>query len=190
MFIRDPGSWFLPIPDPKTAMKDKGEKKLVVIPFFWSHKFHKIEPFYFWNVEENNLGQFSKNSRTFYLKKIVSKLSKIWVWDPRSGIRKKPFPDPGSRGQKGTGSGSATLESGFTDLRILEPIVRLHWLCPEAWSTEFSKIKILDSRILLHDWTLRRTARKLRPHEGRRGYHQVGTWLGLATNVSDPDSRW
>jgi hypothetical protein len=44
-------------------------------------------------------------------KKIVKKLSKIWVWDPgseirnpRSGIRKKPIPDSGSRGQKGTGS--------------------------------------------------------------------------------------
>ena len=43
-----------------------------------------------------------------FTQKIVSKLSKIWVWDPgsgpRSGIRKKPIPDPGSRGQKGTGS--------------------------------------------------------------------------------------
>ncbi len=28
----------------------------------------------------------------------------VWVLDPRSGIRKKPIPDPGSRGQKGTGS--------------------------------------------------------------------------------------
>jgi hypothetical protein len=27
-----------------------------------------------------------------------------------SGIRKKPIPDPGSRGQKGTGSGSVTLQ--------------------------------------------------------------------------------
>jgi hypothetical protein len=43
--------------------------------------------------------------------KIVPKLSKIWVWDPGSGIqdlgfaiRKKPIPDPGSRGQEGTGS--------------------------------------------------------------------------------------
>ncbi len=50
----DPGSWFLPIPDPgsripdpKTAMKDRGEQKFVVIPFCWSHKFHKIELFYF-----------------------------------------------------------------------------------------------------------------------------------------------
>jgi hypothetical protein len=43
--------------------------------------------------------------------KIVIKLSKIWVWDPGSWIRdpgsgKNLFriPDPGSRGQKGTGS--------------------------------------------------------------------------------------
>jgi hypothetical protein len=34
--------------------------------------------------------------------KIVTKLSKIWVWDPRSGIRKKPILDPGSRVQKGS----------------------------------------------------------------------------------------
>jgi hypothetical protein len=33
---------------------------------------------------------------------ILTKLSKIWVWDPGSG--KKPIPDPGARGQKGTGS--------------------------------------------------------------------------------------
>ncbi len=46
-----------------------------------------------------------------FTQKIVTKLSKIWVWDPGSGIRdpgsgirKKPIPDPGSRGQKGTGS--------------------------------------------------------------------------------------
>jgi hypothetical protein len=56
------------IPDPKTAMKDIGEKIFVVIPFFWSHKLHKIELFYFGNVEEKNLGQFSKNFRTFYPK--------------------------------------------------------------------------------------------------------------------------
>ncbi len=51
-----------------------------------------------------------------FTQKIVIKLSKIWVWDPgsgirdpgseirdpRSGIRKKPIPDP--RGRKGTGS--------------------------------------------------------------------------------------
>jgi hypothetical protein len=40
--------------------------------------------------------------------KIVIKLSNM-VWDPRSGIRKEHIPDPGSRGKKGPGSGSATL---------------------------------------------------------------------------------
>jgi hypothetical protein len=30
-----------------------------------------------------------------FTQKIVTKLSKLWVWDPRSGIRKKA-PDPGS----------------------------------------------------------------------------------------------
>jgi hypothetical protein len=46
-----------------------------------------------------------------FTQKIVTKPSKIWVWDPRSGIRdpgsgKNLFriPDPGSRGQKGTRS--------------------------------------------------------------------------------------
>jgi hypothetical protein len=39
-----------------------------------------------------------------FTQKIVPKLTKVWVWDPRSGIRKKPIPDPGSRGQNGTGS--------------------------------------------------------------------------------------
>ncbi len=34
-----------------------------------------------------------------FIQKIVTKLSKIWVWDPG-----KPIPDPGSRGQKGSGS--------------------------------------------------------------------------------------
>jgi hypothetical protein len=38
-----------------------------------------------------------------FAQKIVTKLSKVWVWDPGSEIRKKPIPDPGSRGQKDTG---------------------------------------------------------------------------------------
>jgi hypothetical protein len=37
-----------------------------------------------------------------FTQKIVKKLFKIWSRDPGSG--KKPIPDPGSRGQKGTGS--------------------------------------------------------------------------------------
>jgi hypothetical protein len=51
-----------------------------------------------------------------FTQKIVLKLSKIWVWDPRSGIwdprygiRKKPIPDPGVKKAPDPGSRSATL---------------------------------------------------------------------------------
>jgi hypothetical protein len=54
------------------------------------------------------LGQFSKNYRTFYQKNCQKALKNMVLG---SGIRKKPIPDPGSRGQKAPdpGSGSATL---------------------------------------------------------------------------------
>jgi hypothetical protein len=48
-----------------------------------------------------------------FTKKIVDKLSKLWIWDPGSEIRdpgsgKNLFriPDPGSRGQKAPNPGS------------------------------------------------------------------------------------
>jgi hypothetical protein len=61
-----------------------------------------------------------------FTQKIVTKLSKIWVWDPRSGIRKKTYsgsqiPDPGSRSQKGTGSRIRIRNTLYYDrIRILE----------------------------------------------------------------------
>jgi hypothetical protein len=47
-----------------------------------------------------------------FTQKTVIKLSKIWVWDPRSGIRKKPIPDPspGVKKAPDPGSGSAALD--------------------------------------------------------------------------------
>jgi hypothetical protein len=106
VFIPDHGSCFLPIPDPgsqipdpgsripdpNTAMKDRGKRKFVVLPFFGATSFTKLNYFIFAMLKKKNLGQFSKNYRTFH-PKIVTKLSKIWVWDP--GVKKAP--DPGSR---------------------------------------------------------------------------------------------
>ena len=50
MFIPDPGSWFLPIPDtgsripyPKTATKERGETKFVVIRIFIATNFAKMK---------------------------------------------------------------------------------------------------------------------------------------------------
>jgi hypothetical protein len=54
-------------------------------------------------AEEKNLGQFSKNYRTLKPKlSISSQKYGVGIQDPRSAIRKKPIPDPGFRGQKGT----------------------------------------------------------------------------------------
>jgi hypothetical protein len=63
MFIPDPDFYPSRIPDPKIAAKERGEKKIIVISF------HIIENYFlFCNAEEKNLGQFSKNYRTFYSK--------------------------------------------------------------------------------------------------------------------------
>jgi hypothetical protein len=44
-WIPDPDSDFNPsqIPDPKTATKERGEKKLVVIPFYIATNFTKLK---------------------------------------------------------------------------------------------------------------------------------------------------
>jgi hypothetical protein len=59
-----------------------------------------------------------QNIIELFTQKVVTKRSKIWVWDPRSGVRKKPIPDPGpgSRGQKGTGSRIRIRNTGFCQL--------------------------------------------------------------------------
>jgi hypothetical protein len=49
MFIPDPDFYPSGIPDPKTATKERGEKKLVVI-LFCSHKFHEIETYFIFEM--------------------------------------------------------------------------------------------------------------------------------------------
>jgi hypothetical protein len=63
---------------------------------------------------EKNLGQFTKNYKTFYPK--ITKLVKIWVWDPGTEILdpEKTYsgsrtPDPGAKKAPDPGSGFATL---------------------------------------------------------------------------------
>jgi hypothetical protein len=85
MFISDPD--FYPsripdlgsrIPDPRTASKERGEKKLVVIPFIVATNFTKF-----------------KIILELFTQKMVTKLSKIWVWVPGSGKNLFRIPDPG-----------------------------------------------------------------------------------------------
>ncbi len=110
MFIPDPGSR-ISDPGSKNRNKREGWKKNCCQTFLCSHKFHKnVNYFIFEVLKKKNWANFQRIIELL-IKKIVAKLSKIWVWDPGSGIRdpgsgirKKPIPDPGSRGQKGTGS--------------------------------------------------------------------------------------
>ncbi len=61
--IRDVYSGFR-IPDPKTATKERSEKNMLS-KLFCSLKYHKIKNYFIFAVEEKNLGQYTKNYRTF-----------------------------------------------------------------------------------------------------------------------------
>jgi hypothetical protein len=78
------------------------QKKFVVIPFGVIN-FAKLNYFIFEMLKKKSWANFQRIIELF-TQKFDSKLSKIWVWDRGSGIQKKPIPDPGSRGQKGTRS--------------------------------------------------------------------------------------
>jgi hypothetical protein len=54
------------------------------------------------------------------------------IRDPRSGIRKKPIPDPGSRGQKGTGSRIRNTAHHFNT----DPDPKLSLYCGSGFSIE------------------------------------------------------
>jgi hypothetical protein len=69
------------------------------VPVVTNTRITKFKIIYFEQVQKI-LSQFIKNYRTVLCtQNIVTKLSKIWVWDPE-----KSFPDPRSRCQKGIGS--------------------------------------------------------------------------------------
>jgi hypothetical protein len=102
MFIPDPDFYPSRIPDPKTGTKDRGEKKFCQT-IFCSHKFHKTQYYFVFDMLKKKIWPNFPRIIDVFTQKVVTKPSKIWVWDPGSGVRKKPNPDPGSRGQKGTG---------------------------------------------------------------------------------------
>jgi hypothetical protein len=56
------------IPDPKTATKERGEKKFVVIPFFVAAKFHKIENYFIFEMPKKNIWANFQRIITFYPK--------------------------------------------------------------------------------------------------------------------------
>jgi hypothetical protein len=59
-------------------------------------------------MKKNYLANFQRIIELF-TQKIVTKLSKIWVWHPGSGKNLFLIPDPGVKKTPDPGSGSATL---------------------------------------------------------------------------------
>ncbi len=101
MFIPDPDFYPFRIPDPKTATKERGEKKISC----HSHKLKNWKLFKLWNAEENNLGQFSKNYRIFTQK--LSQSSQKYgfgIRDPEKTYSVSRIPDPGAKKTPDPGS--------------------------------------------------------------------------------------
>ncbi len=86
MFIPDPGSLFLP------------------------NKFHKIENYLIFEMLKKKIWANFQRIIEHFTQKVVSMLSKILVWDPRSGKNLFRIADPGVKKAPDSGSGSATLE--------------------------------------------------------------------------------
>jgi hypothetical protein len=111
-FIPDPGPRV-----PKTTTKEKGEKILVVLPFFVATNITKLKIILFltglekmWVNLQRTINFLSKTlSFPFSKYRFGIRDPGSEIRDPRSGIRKKPPPDPGSGVKKAPDPGSGTL---------------------------------------------------------------------------------
>ncbi len=74
------------IPDTKTAIKER-VKKISCHTFFCSNKFHKIENYFIFGMLKKKNWANCQRIIDLFTQKIVTKLSKIWVWDPGSKIQ-------------------------------------------------------------------------------------------------------
>ncbi len=97
--IADPGS--------KNGNKREGWKKIFCLTFLCSHKFHKIENYFSFEVLKKKILANFQRIIELFTQKIVTKLSKIWVWYPGSGKNLFRIPDPGVK--KAPDPGSAKL---------------------------------------------------------------------------------
>jgi hypothetical protein len=120
MFIPDPDFYPSRISDPgsKNSNKRAGWKKICCHTFLCSHKFHKIENYFSFEVLKKKILANFQRIIELFTPKIVTKLSKIWVWDPRSGIRKKPIPDPGAKKALDPGSQIRIRNTGLEYFNI------------------------------------------------------------------------
>jgi hypothetical protein len=98
------------IPDPKTATKERGKKNLLSF-LFCSHKFHKIDHYFSFEMLKKKFGSIFKELYNFLPKKLSLSSQKygFGIRDPGSGKNLFRIPDPGVKKGPDPGSGSATL---------------------------------------------------------------------------------
>jgi hypothetical protein len=77
--VADPGSGiliFLPIPDPgsKNLNKREGRKKICCHTFFCSHKFHKIENYFIFEMMKKKIWPSFQRIIELFTQKFVTKL--------------------------------------------------------------------------------------------------------------------
>jgi hypothetical protein len=121
MFFPDTRSLFYPSRIQQPQQKRKG--KMCCPTFFYSHKYLgsiKLKIFVFFNkystCKEKKIEPVHKELWLFLPPKMSLSCQKyrFGIRDPRSGIQKKPFPDPGVKTAPDPGSGSATLHNTGT----------------------------------------------------------------------------
>ncbi len=109
----DTGSWFLPIPDLGSRIQKqqqkRGAKNCYFFITFYVAKFHKIANYFSFEVPKKKIWANFQRIIVLFTQKIVTKVSKIWVWDPGSGKNLFRIPNPGVKKAPDPGSGSATL---------------------------------------------------------------------------------
>jgi hypothetical protein len=144
--IRDvyPGSRIMIFTHPGSRISDPGsriqtqqqkrwvKKKFDVIPFYVATNFTNFNIILVLKCWRKKFGpifiEFLPNFLLFTFYPKNSQKYGFGIRDQRSGIRKKPIPDPGSRGQKGTGSGSATLVKAVLGIRNCIILGRRIWI--------------------------------------------------------------
>jgi hypothetical protein len=105
MFIPDPN--FYPSRGPARIQKQqqkRGVKKNLL--FLCSHKLHKIANYFRLKVPKKKIWANFQRIIEIFTQTFVTKLSKIWVWDPGSGKNLFRIPDPGVKKAPDPGSGT------------------------------------------------------------------------------------
>ncbi len=60
----------------------RGVNKILSLYLFCGHKFHKIVNYFIFEMLEKKIWANFQRIIDLFTQKIVTKLSKIWVWDP------------------------------------------------------------------------------------------------------------